>query len=407
MTMKRNSKITFTAIFCLVFNLLIVSLSLPVSAADRANTAHIDITNTVSTTGNVDAFTFRIEPVEGWTHENTSSSGNGSSLSASELPLPEGTKTGQSFKEITISGFAGNGNSSLTQSSGTITFTKPGWYMYRVKEMIPDPVQAGVKYDQSEYFVVVYTEYADEISDDVIVRNVTAWHNPHGSGKYRPDLEDISSITDNNGAPALDNNEPMIYGKTGIGESSVEVKFWNSQETGSLSVSKNVTGNLGDLHKRFVFVADISGLTPGIEYKLRNDGAEFISGAKESGDAFITDMDGKARLEFTLGDDDNFYFEGLPEGASFEVKESASDHFPSYEVTKGSSVIKSDSKKTHTALSTGTVEVSEAAAYSVEFTNDRDLAPVTGIYTTGLKVLFIALAVLFLGFAHMLKRAGE
>lgn len=402
----------FTVIASLLLNICNCLYIINAFAADAGtsgsgetnnNIAEIMISNTMLSKSNIDEFTFRVEPIEGWTQENVSSSSNGTSIPQNEVPMPEGTPQGQLFKDITISGFTGNGNLQISKSSGKITFNRPGWYLYKVKEVVPETIQQSVEYDKSEYFVVVYTEFSNEESDEIRVKNVTAWHNEQDSEEHMPDLEDISSITDNGGVPAVNNDKPKIYGKTGIGENSVVVKFWNSQHTGSLRVSKNVTGNLGDLTKRFSFTADISGLSPGIEYKVTNEGAEFLSGTEENGESFTADSDGNAHLVFTLSDDEEFYFDGLPVGASFTISEEKSDHFPSYEVKCDNTLIASDSKKSHSSISTGEVKVTEAKAYSVEFTNDRSKTPVTGVYTSGMKLLMICLAVVLLITARLMK----
>ena len=337
------------------------------SAESPEDCAEIMVGCTLISEGAADDFTFRIAPSSGWTYQNSSTSESGRPVMAEDMPLPDGTPAGQSFKDIKITGFSGNSDATLEESTGKIKFNKPGWYMYRIMQVIPDINPLGIKYDHSEYYVVVYVEYKDETSEDVIVKSVTAWHNPEGSGRHRPDLSDISSVTDNGGNAPSENSEPEVYGKTGIGERSVQVRFWNSIDTGAFSVRKNVTGNLGDLTKEFNFTADFSGLAPECEYAVENDGAEFISGANSNADGsnvtFLTDASGKAVLKFRLKDDDGFYFEGLPKGAVFSVIEEETDHLPSFTVTEGDSVVKHDEKHSSASLSTGDISVSKDKLY--------------------------------------------
>lgn len=150
----------------------------------------------------------------------------------------------------------------------------------------------------------------------------------------------------------------------------------------NLIISKSVTGNLGDLTKRFMFRTELSGLAPDTEYSIANNGADFVSGSDTASDeesgVCKTDSEGFAIMYFTMKDDDSVSFEGLPAGTSFKVEEEASDHDPSYVVKQGGSVIKQDSGEEGNDLSTGEVTMGDNGSCSVEFTNDRNIAPVTG-----------------------------
>lgn len=348
-----------------------------------------------------DEFTFRIEPVEGWRHENESTRESGTTISAAEMPLPEGTPPGQRYKDITINGFAGNPEVLRSGSFGLISFEDPGWYMYKVTEVIPPTPAVNVIYDKNSYYVVAYVEYKEAEGYKLTVSNTTVWHNSGNSGHFRPDVRDISEITDNNDQAAVGNTE-NVYGKVDIGTQGVTVKFWNRDyadpddmpRTNNLRFSKNVTGSLGDISKQFEFTAHLSGLAANTTYTLFNEDAELGDGFDD--ESFHTDSSGNAELSFKVRDDEGFLIRDIPSGAKFEITEKQSDHFPSYEITTETSDVKSDSRSTHGALSTGLVTMSsERATYTVLFTNSRDLAENTGVLHYG--VYGIPLLVLLIG----------
>ena len=339
----------------------------------------------VKTYAGQDAYTFRIEPVEGWSHENESSELSGRAMPADELPMPEGTPDGQRYKDVEITGLSGNPDVLRSGSMGVITFEDPGWYMYRVSEVIPDQAGKDIKYDRSSYYVVVYVEYKEEKGTKVRVGSTTAWHNSRGSGRNRPDLRDISEITDNGGAASLENAEG-VYGKTGSGTNGVLVRFWNeekrpdepTEELVSLRVSKNVRGELGDITKKFRFSAVITGLAASATYSIVNDGAELAEGF--AGEAVRTDAEGKAEMSFLLRDDEGLSIEDMPPHAKVSITEAQSDHHPAYIFsTESGRILKQDSLNRNAELSTGQLSMDDAGEmYCIDFTNTRDPAPVTG-----------------------------
>ena len=363
--------------------------------------------------GVTDEFTFRIEPVEGWKHENESTRESGQTIPASQMPLPDGTPAGQRYKDITINGFAGNPEVLRTSSFGLITFEDPGWYMYKVSEVIPSNPAENVSYDKSSYYVVAYVEYKEEEGFKIKVSNTTAWHNSGTSNHFRPNIQDISEITDNNNAEALENIEKQ-YGKVGLGTNGITVKFWNRDyrnktdvpEVASFYVTKNVTGSLGDLTKQFEFTAQFSDLAPNTTYTVFNE--EAVLGEGFSDGSIHTDANGNASVSFKLSDDAGFAVEDLPVNAKFEVTEAQSDHFPSYVVSNDVGEVKSDQKALHGSLSTGTVTMSEPQAYTVKFTNSRDITTNTGVLRYGVPaVCIVALAALSVLFIARRKRKGS
>ena len=391
------------------------------------SSADIYVGKTVKGSPAQDSYIFRIEPYMAWSHENESTGESGHEISAEDMPMPEGTETVPDeddpssvrtamFKDVEVTGLAGNANVLRTQSVGPISFEDPGYYVYRVSELIPSPKNDKVTYDRSSYFVVVYVEYKEETGYKVKVGNVTAWHNSRNSEYNKPELKDISEITDNGGSEAAANEEG-VYGKTGIGLNSIVVRFWNEEdepepELTDFYLSKNVTGSLGDITKKFEFTAVFSGLAASTTYSVLSDGATLADGF--SGNSFTTDASGRATLSVRLSDGEGFGINDLPTGAVFNVTEASSDHKPSYTVTTDNSgEIKSDSGTISSIfgsdLSTGNVTMSESDMYMVTFENNRELAPNTGLADRGLPAGGLIAVILILGIIAALrsKRRAE
>ncbi|MBR0373838.1 MAG: hypothetical protein IJH91_04865 [Mogibacterium sp.] len=371
--------------------------------------ADIVVGKTLTANSSETEFQFVIEAVEGWTHENESSSASGRRIAASEVPMPEGTADGETTKTVTIAGVRQGVPAAM--SVGAITYEAPGWYMYRIAE-VPGTA-AGVRYDATSYYAVVYVEYEDEVSDQIVVKNITAWHNNAGAAGRRPDLTDISAVTDTDGAAAQPNDGPGTFGKVGIGTNSLAAyKFWNDAETGTVRVQKNVTGSLGDRTKEFRFTVRLTGLGAGQTYVIVNDGAVLETGFDGSAEmpdgtaTFTSGADGAAELTVRLQDDASFEFGNVPIGATFEVTEAGSDHRASYEVTRGGgTVVASGTAGTsYRPLSTGPQTVDTLDTYTVTFTNEREVAPVTGLPVRAVPVWLAG--ILAVASAAVMRRRG-
>ena len=136
-----------------------------------------------------------------------------------------------------------------------------------------------------------------------------------------------------------------------------------------ISVSKNVTGSLGDTTKEFEFTLDLYGAVPGAEYTA-------VKGDDET--VVTADSQGNARLEFTLKDEEGILLKDIrmisPSGepVRYRVTEKASNHRAEY-VT--------DSEKSGRNESSGRDLATEMLSVEgdriVSFTNERDLAPPT------------------------------
>lgn len=358
-----------------------LSAAVPSALDHSQDTAEITVCKTMTTSGTEDEYTFRLEPVEAWTNENEDPAEDGSKLKAEEMPMPEDTPAGNTCKEIVIGGLRGEAGNSKTQSFGLIRFSKPGWYMYKITEVVSGKERTDIIYDNNSYYAVVYAEYAEDTGKAVKVSNVTAWHNENNSTDHLPDLSDISSVTDNRGEAAVDNEDINSYGKTDIGVNTVVLDFWNSQETSSFEISKKVTGSMGDITKEFDFTARFTGLAVRQKYSIVNNGAVQEDGF--SGEGFETDEEGCAELHFKLKNGTGFSFEGMPVGSEFEITEAKSDHDPGFTVVENDEEIASETMYTRGKLSTGKIMTGANGNYKVEFINKKNAAPATGVAENG------------------------
>ncbi len=155
-----------------------------------------------------------------------------------------------------------------------------------------------------------------------------------------------------------------------------------SEKTGSLIIYCNVKGSLGDLSRRFSYTLTLEGLDPDTEYEILNENADTGSGF--SGNGFESDSEGKALLQFCLGDENCIIIRNLPFGTAFDVCEKANDHTPEYLVHEVKSVKKSGSGPSGADLSTGEIRMTYSGGnYTVDFNNSREAAPVTGLPNHG------------------------
>lgn len=159
-----------------------------------------------------------------------------------------------------------------------------------------------------------------------------------------------------------------------------------------LILSKNVTGDLGDRSKQFEFTVSLEGLEGGRTYDEPADEsipADIIK-------PFTAAADGTATVQLKLRDGERACLCSIPVGATYVITEAASDHVASYQITADGEepVIKKDSdtngNRSAKALPTAeeTVHRGDGTVY-IAYSNNRDLAPVTGI-PSGLPLWIIA-----------------
>ena len=331
---------------------------------------------------------------------------------------------------------SGDGEDTKTRRTRTtpvdLTFAKAGYYVYKVKEAgsIPEsqtegyaqaPLKSvpGVDYDDNEYFVVFYVcnkvDREGNTTGGVYVHSITSYTNTSGSETYQPDLSDIQNRTDHNGQPASENTGQVErdgsvthqLGKVGVSDPETPnrleaYRMWNAFVSHDLVLKKNVTGNLGDRSKRFEFTITLTGLEKSKTYTTEAAAVDtgdvttveidrVTTGTKNNASTFVSDAEGKATLHVRMKDDDCLVLGGLPMTSQYRVKEDASDHVASYRIRSSNTASGSEAAVIATVDgSNGTVSDQELATaqetvdryddtVTVLFTNNRDLATVTGV----------------------------
>ena len=159
-----------------------------------------------------------------------------------------------------------------------------------------------------------------------------------------------------------------------INDSSQTVEIFQD-----LKITKNVTGNLGDLSKVFEYTAEFTGLVPGRSYTVEG----------YDGKVFNADQSGNATIPLKLMDGRNITIKKLPKGAKYQITEAASDHVAEFKAcsedmadTGATIVLASGSngedaaKELSTALET--VDIFDGTVV-IAWENNRDLATVTAV----------------------------
>ena len=212
-------------------------------------------------------------------------------------------------------------------------YTNVGVYTYKISET-PGNI-AGVDYDSSPVYL-----------------KVTVTRNEEGN------LECTTAF-----------RKGSADAETKIGSNNAA--FTNTYKAGTLNITKNVTGNLGDTSKYFKFTIALTG-EDGETYANSYD----ITGGSDS-DTYVSDttisVGGTATVY--LKDDDTISIDNLPYGVTYTVTEE------SY-VNDG-----------YTTTKTGDTGEINAATQTAEFTNDKTDEIDTGITTDNMPYLLIVAGV--------------
>lgn len=380
---------------------------------------------------NITDFNFEVTAVEAWDNSNVATNANGTKIDAAAMPMPAAKDT--DHQKVTLDGKTATvqvGNfkddkatnkDAKNAESDTVktrtndlefTFTKAGYYVYKVTETGSTPANvSGVTYDDHSYFIVFYVtnkqDKAGNTTDGVYVHNITSYRNESGKDTYKPDLSEIAVTSD--GKVAKDNNRDNLE-KVGISTSQTPNKlaayrFWNDSDTHDVVISKNVKGSLGDKTKEFEFTVALTGLEHDVTYTTNvpteegqsTKGAEIVSATAGKVDTaaqtFTTDDKGNATFLVKMKDDEQIVLNALPRGANYTVTEAKSDHVASYALTsqkmEGNKAVANDgasiagaakANETKGALATEKETVDAAdGTVTVAYTNTRDITPPTGV----------------------------
>ncbi|MBR0400526.1 MAG: hypothetical protein IJH95_06920 [Mogibacterium sp.] len=417
-------------------------------------------------------FKYKLQAERAWTSSNELAQKHGEEIAPDRMPMP--TEDGSAHRSIQNSGSVSAitiGNfqdyddvdaqdtqkKKFRYTPVSITFNKPGYYLYKLTEDGSVPNIPGMDYDEHSYYVAVYvcskTDQSGNTEDGVYVHNITSYRNAKEDEEIKPDLSEIDSVSDVNGTnitAALENNAENL-GKVGISgidprpknEIGIEYgpnkldafRFFTEFTTQDIVIKNRVTGNLGDKSKKFEYTVSLTGLEPDRRYTT-DQAAQFISPAlrtkgsveisQENGDkgsyssigrSFTSNDDGELSFKLKLASGGVLVLNALPAGAKYTIEQGPADHIASYEMTStaGSPQIIAASKNNeHTDLSLSTEEETIDRADEtvvISFRNHRDLVTPTGLpYHGDLAYVMTAIlmaAVILSVFGIRRRRRGE
>lgn len=393
------SKTIFKKAGICVIALLIVAMSVTsyVSAAEHDRTE--DVSSEVATLSvgkelsyvnrqynPVEKVTYKIEKVRAWHNENENAELNGTPIDVSRMPDP-------SESEVDIQLAEKSNGSATGKKDVKITFSQAGYYVYKISEYPISVEGAQTVNDKHSYFAVIYvcnkTDESGNTVPGVYVHDITSYRNSIGSEEYVPDLSDIAKKTDNNNEQAKENTEENL-GK--VGKSSPDTpnvleayRMWNNvmyPDPVNLTVTKNVTGSLGDMTKAFIFTVTIRGTEPGVPYNFSGTGE--MSGSPSSGSfndasgSLTSDADGNIEFTYLMKDDQSFTIEDLPKGTEWSVTEGSNNHKASYTVVPEECAVTSEAVNQESDKEI-TAEGELLENTEAKFVNDRNLIIVTGV----------------------------
>ena len=184
----------------------------------------------------------------------------------------------------------------------------------------------------------------------------------------------------------LDGEEyQMINDKINPGDTA----FTNTYSAGNLTISKNVTGLLGDTGKYFKFTVNVSGKT-GTTYNVDvTDGAGDSSVAGRTNPISIT---AGTDTVFWLKSDDSIVIQNLPYGVTYTVSEDSTES-EGYTVKVNG---EAGDKVTNAEV--------DVAAETVAFTNEKGGTIDTGVYLDNLPYIIVFAGVLAVAAVLVIRR---
>lgn len=245
------------------------------------------------------------------------------------------TGVGTTQPAVTVDDIKNSGSANLDLSA----ITAIGIYNYTISEKAGNT--AGMEYDKSVYTLTVTASLVDgELKKDVSIKL----------------------------------NGVKVESAT----------FTNTYTANTLTVTKDVTGNLGDTTKEFSFT---------VTFANNNDAITWVNAITYNSDttgAASVIVNGNT-VTFTLSDSDSITFSNIPSGITYTVTEEsyASDGY----TTKIGG--------TETSTTTGTMAGENV---SVTVVNDKDQTVDTGITLDSLPYVLVLVAVLALGAVMIIRK---
>lgn len=160
--------------------------------------------------------------------------------------------------------------------------------------------------------------------------------------------------------------------------------FTNTYSAGTLSVSKTVTGNLGDKDKYFEFKVTLTGEAG----KTYGDSYRVTGGSYTTNPEVVTIVAGEEKeYTFMLKHDETISIANLPYGVKYTVTETVADGYT-----------------TSATGDTGTISAADATA---AFTNNKNGSIDTGVTTENLPYVLLIGFVVLAGAALLIKRKAH
>lgn len=241
----------------------------------------------------------------------------------------------------------------VTVPLSRITWPSVGVYTYDVKQTVG--TQAGVAYDSKTLRMKV-TVALDNDDQYYVAFVTTTLEDPDGNGQT-----DVKSGS-----------------------------FENTYSAGSLAVTKNVTGNMGDRNQYFKITVTLTGeagKTYALSYPV-SGGSKLVNG---TGDAAASTISVGTPTDFYLKHGETFTIANLPYGVTYTVVE---DNYQDEGYTTTTNYSDDTNKKIDTATDTVTI------------TNNKSATVDTGIALDSLPyVLLLAVSVMGIAAFVMKKRA--
>ena len=384
----------------------------------------------------VQSVTYTMERVQAWGNEAVANGTNGTTIAKSSMPMPtagSGITVSGDTATITIP-ISGTGGTATGTKDVPITFTQAGYYVYRIKETpLSSITGATVTSDTHEYFAVYYVAnnqqktasggnaVGDTITG-VYVHDITSWRN-EANGTTMPDLSDIANVTENGGNPASTNNESNLA-KVGKSDPSTPnrleaYKMWNNVNYAApvdLSITKNVTGSLGDLTKKFQYTVSLTGLEANGQYTVNLTGSPTITMATNKGtyssNKITANASGEAQFTLLLADGQGFKINDVPNGTTWSVTEAANNHKASVVVSPKTSVAGQTGTGSYTKANSAdstalAVNGTLAADTTAAFTNERNITTVTGLSTEVLAPIVALAIIAMMAGAFMIRKRNR
>ncbi|MBR0400858.1 MAG: hypothetical protein IJH95_08630 [Mogibacterium sp.] len=155
------------------------------------------------------------------------------------------------------------------------------------------------------------------------------------------------------------------------------LKSSQNSQTATLVIACRVKGSLGDTSKIFRYSLTLGGLEPGAEYPLKGKKYEAVRDSADN--SFTADTAGSALLQLGISSGGFIEISGLPAASSFAITQQANDHEAHFCAVETKACIASADGPPHEDLETGEIIMNRTSIYTVDFTNSRELAPLTGI----------------------------